>query len=90
MSTSWIAPAKSARMNCGMAVMFPLPPCNWDEAQRRADEGLGLSLAGGGQWLLAWLFRYHLGMLAAARGDLETARALADEAENGWAERRSG
>jgi ATP/maltotriose-dependent transcriptional regulator MalT len=50
-----------------------------DEAQRRADEGLGLSLAGGGQWLLAWLFRYHLGMLAAARGDLETARALADE-----------
>ncbi len=29
MSTSWVAPAKSARMNCGIAAGLPLPPCSW-------------------------------------------------------------
>ena len=28
-STSRVAAAKSARMNCGIAVMLPLPPCSW-------------------------------------------------------------
>ena len=28
-STSRMAPAKSARMNCGMAATLPFPPCNW-------------------------------------------------------------
>ena len=28
-STSRVAAAKSARMNCGMLAMLPLPPCNW-------------------------------------------------------------
>jgi hypothetical protein len=28
-STSRMAAAKSARMNCGMAAMLPLPPCSW-------------------------------------------------------------
>jgi DNA-binding CsgD family transcriptional regulator len=62
----------------------------WDEAQRRVDEGLGLALAGGGQWLLAWLFRYHQAMLAAARGDPDTARALADEIAQWAAPRGAG
>ena len=51
----------------------------WDDAQALADEGLGLALASGGEWLLAWLFRYHKAVLAAARGDVDTARTLADE-----------
>jgi DNA-binding CsgD family transcriptional regulator len=51
----------------------------WDDAQALADEGLGLTLASGGEWLLAWLFRYHKAVLAAACGDLDTARTLADE-----------
>ena len=28
-STSRVAPAKSARMNCGVAPTFPLPPWSW-------------------------------------------------------------
>ena len=28
-STSRMAPAKSARMNCGMLAMLPFPPCSW-------------------------------------------------------------
>ncbi len=51
----------------------------WDEAQHVADEGLELARAGGGEWLLAWIFNHRKGVLAAARGDLDTARALADE-----------
>jgi DNA-binding CsgD family transcriptional regulator len=62
----------------------------WADAQRRAEEGLGLALASGGQWLLAWLFRYHQAMLAAARGDPDTARALADEIAQWAAPRGAG
>ena len=51
----------------------------WDDARTLADQGLGLALASGGEWLLAWLFRYHKAMLAAACGDVDTARTLADE-----------
>jgi DNA-binding CsgD family transcriptional regulator len=51
----------------------------WDEARRLSDEGLDLALATGGEWMLAWLFRYHKAMLAAAQGDQDTALALADE-----------
>ena len=28
-STSRMAPAKSARINCGMLAMLPFPPCSW-------------------------------------------------------------
>ena len=62
----------------------------WDEARRLSDEGLDLALATGGEWLLAWLFRYHKAMLAAADGDLETARALADEIAQWAAPRGAG
>jgi len=62
----------------------------WDEARRLSDEGLDLALATGGEWLLAWLFRYHKAMLAAARGDPETARALADEIAQWAAPRGAG
>jgi DNA-binding CsgD family transcriptional regulator len=51
----------------------------WDEAQQVADEGLDLARAGGGQWLLAWIFEHRLAALAAARGDMDTAQALADQ-----------
>jgi ATP/maltotriose-dependent transcriptional regulator MalT len=51
----------------------------WDEAQQVADEGLELARAGEGQWLLAWLFEHRLAALAAARGDPDTAHALADQ-----------
>jgi len=51
----------------------------WDEAQQLADEGLDLARAGGGEWLLAWIFNHRKAVLAAARGDPDTARALADE-----------
>jgi DNA-binding CsgD family transcriptional regulator len=51
----------------------------WDEAQQAADEGLELARAGGGEWLLAWIFNHRRAVLAAARGDQDTARALADE-----------
>jgi DNA-binding CsgD family transcriptional regulator len=62
----------------------------WDEARRLSDEGLDLALATGGEWMLAWLFRYHKAMLAAARGDPETARALADEIAQWAAPRGAG
>jgi DNA-binding CsgD family transcriptional regulator len=51
----------------------------WDEAQQAADEGLELARAGGGEWLLAWMFNHRKAVLAAARGDPEGAQALADE-----------
>jgi hypothetical protein len=62
----------------------------WDEARRLSDGGLDLALATGGEWMLAWLFRYHKAMLAAARGDPETARALADEIAQWAAPRGAG
>lgn len=55
----------------------------WDEARRLADEGLDLCEAHGYQ-VLAWPGRYHKALLAAACGDQESARALADEM-NRWA-----
>jgi hypothetical protein len=36
-STSRIAPAKSARMNCGMLATLPLPPCSWAILPASAD-----------------------------------------------------
>jgi DNA-binding CsgD family transcriptional regulator len=51
----------------------------WDEAQQLADEGLELANASGGQWVLAWIFHHRKAVLAATRGDPDTARALADE-----------
>jgi DNA-binding CsgD family transcriptional regulator len=51
----------------------------WDEAHRMADEGLELARVGGGEWLLAWIFKHRKAALAAARGDPGTAQALADE-----------
>ena len=45
-STSWVAPAKSARMNAGIAAGLPLPPCSWAILRRlgrgrRAGQALG-------------------------------------------------
>ena len=62
----------------------------WDEAQQLADDGLELARASGGQWLVMWLFQHRMGMLAAARGDPETARALAEEIARWAAPRRIG
>jgi DNA-binding CsgD family transcriptional regulator len=62
----------------------------WDEAQRVADEGLELARAGGGEWLLAWMLNHRKAALAAARGDLDTARALADEIVQWAAPRGAG
>jgi DNA-binding CsgD family transcriptional regulator len=62
----------------------------WDEAQRAADEGLELARAGGGEWLLAWMFNHRKAVLAAARGDPDTAQALADEIAQWAAPRGAG
>jgi DNA-binding CsgD family transcriptional regulator len=51
----------------------------WDEAQQLADEGLRLAGVNGSQRLLTWAFQHRKAVLAAARGDLDTARSLADE-----------
>jgi DNA-binding CsgD family transcriptional regulator/tetratricopeptide (TPR) repeat protein len=51
----------------------------WDEAQKLADEGLEVARAGGGEWLLTWIFNHRKAVLSAARGDPDTAQALADE-----------
>ena len=51
----------------------------WDEAQQLADEGLELASVTGGQRLVIWAFHHRKAVLAAARGDLDTARTLADE-----------
>ncbi len=62
----------------------------WDEAQQAADEGLELARAGGGEWLLAWIFNHRKAVLAAARGDPDTAQALADEIVQWAAPRGAG
>ena len=61
----------------------------WDEAQQLADEGLGLCEAHGYQ-LLAWPLWFAKAVVAAARGEDDTARALADEMDRWAAPRRAG
>jgi tetratricopeptide (TPR) repeat protein len=51
----------------------------WDEAQQLADEGLKLASVNGSQRLLMWVSQHRKAVLAAARGDLDTARTLADK-----------
>jgi len=60
----------------------------WDEAERLAEEGLGLCQAHGYR-LLAWLLQYGQALLAAARGDYDTAEQLTDEITR-WAGPRGG
>jgi DNA-binding CsgD family transcriptional regulator/tetratricopeptide (TPR) repeat protein len=60
----------------------------WDEAGRLAAEGLGLCRAHGYR-LLAWLLQYGQALLAAARGDYDTAEKLTDEITR-WAGPRGG
>ena len=60
----------------------------WDEAGRLAEEGLGLCQAHGYR-LLAWLLQYGQALLAAARGDYDTAEQLTDEITR-WAGPRGG
>jgi hypothetical protein len=55
----------------------------WDEALQLADEGLEIALARG-YGLQAWTFRLGHGLVAAGRGEVGTAEALADEM-TGWA-----
>ena len=62
----------------------------WDEARQAAEEGLELAKASGGQWLMVWIFQHRLAVLAAARGDADTARALADEISQWAAPRGAG
>jgi DNA-binding CsgD family transcriptional regulator len=50
----------------------------WDEAQRVAAEGLELSQAHG-YWLSVWPFRLSQGLVAAGRGDFDTAQGIAEE-----------
>ncbi len=50
----------------------------WDQAQQLANEGLELASASNYR-MTVWLFHHRKGFLAAARGDLDTAQALADE-----------
>ncbi|MDQ1489854.1 MAG: hypothetical protein QOJ23_2368, partial [Actinomycetota bacterium] len=61
----------------------------WDEAQQLADEGLALCQTHGYQ-LLAWPLWFAKAIIAAARGDDDTARALADEMDRWAAPRRAG
>ena len=61
----------------------------WDEAQQLADEGLEL-VSTTGYHLLAWIFHHRKAALAAARGNPDTARALADEITRWAAPRRAG
>ncbi len=60
----------------------------WDEAGRLAEEGLGLCRARGYR-LFAWLLQYGQALLAAARGDYDTAEQLTDEITR-WAGPRGG
>lgn len=60
----------------------------WDEAGRLAEEGLGLGRAHGYR-LLAWLLQYGQALLAAARGDYDTAEKLTEEITR-WAGPRGG
>ncbi len=60
----------------------------WAEAAQLADEGLGLCQAHGYR-LLAWLLQYGQALLAAARGDYDTAETLTDEITR-WAVPRGG
>ncbi len=60
----------------------------WDEAGRLAEEGLGLCRAHGYR-LLAWLLQYGQALLAAGRGDYDTAEQLTDEITR-WAGPRGG
>jgi DNA-binding CsgD family transcriptional regulator len=62
----------------------------WDEAQQFADEGLELARTGGGEWLQAWMFNHRKAVLAAARGDPDTAQARADEIVQWAAPRGAG
>jgi DNA-binding NarL/FixJ family response regulator len=55
----------------------------WDEAQQLANEGLELANASNYR-LAAWLFQHQQAFLAVARGDLDTALALADQIDQ-WA-----
>jgi DNA-binding CsgD family transcriptional regulator len=50
----------------------------WDEAQQAADEGIQLCDAHG-YHLLSWPLRLSQALIAAARGNEETSRALTDE-----------
>jgi DNA-binding NarL/FixJ family response regulator len=61
----------------------------WDEAQQLADEGLALCEAHGYQLLESPLW-FAKAIVAAARGEGETARALADEMDRWAAPRRAG
>ena len=61
----------------------------WDEAQQVADEGLELCETIPYP-LLAWTVRHRRAVLAAARGDWDTARALADEMTRWAAPRGAG
>jgi DNA-binding CsgD family transcriptional regulator len=59
----------------------------WEQAEQLADEGLALCETYG-YHLLAWPGRYGKALIAAARGDYDTARALADEMTR-WAAPRN-
>ncbi|MFE2040231.1 LuxR C-terminal-related transcriptional regulator [Streptomyces sp. NPDC059477] len=56
---------------------------DWDTVAELADEGLGLCDRFGYHFF-AWYFQYNAAMVAAARGDTERARGLADRITN-WA-----
>ncbi len=61
----------------------------WDDAQRVADEGLELCEATGYP-LLAWTARHRRAVLAAARGEHDSARVLAQEMTRWGAPRGAG
>jgi DNA-binding CsgD family transcriptional regulator len=78
----------------GLAAMFQLGIDDfhvgrWDEAVSLAEEGLALSLAND-YGLVAQLFRYCRALIAAARGEDETVRALTDGMARWAAPRRIG
>lgn len=60
----------------------------WDEAQQLADEGLELCEAHG-YHLLAWPLWFGKAMIAAGRGDWDTARTLTDTMDRWAAPRRA-
>jgi DNA-binding CsgD family transcriptional regulator len=61
----------------------------WDDAQRAADEGLQLCEAAGYP-LVAWTARHRRAVLAAARGERDVARDLAQEMTRWGAPRGAG